>query len=327
MPYDLRQLRYVLALADHGSFGRAATAVNLTQPALSRSIQSLEENLGSPLFQRTSEGVVPTDIGRLFIQRARDVVQLADDINRELFSHRTLQSGRLRVGAGPFPGQTLVASAAAAFARSYPRVTIQLDVRNWDELLSKLRSRDLDLFVAEVSTLTNEPDLDVQPLSAQRVFLVARRGHPLDGKPGVTATDTFGYPFVAPSRIPPRLLEPMLAAQRLHPDPEATRRVFPSIECSATGAIKRILLGSDAITGLALSAVEDELEAGTLSVLGAESWLTLNYGVVRLKGRPMNHAAEKFHSLLHEMEQTAALEEERLFKRWGGHLCASARAG
>ena len=256
--------------------------------------------------------MVPTDIGRLFVQRARDVVQLTLEIDRELFSNRTLQSGRLRVGAGPFPGQTVVAAAAADFARSFPRVTLVLEVGNWDELLVRLRSRELDMFIAEASTLGNEPDLEVGLLSSHPVYFVARAGHPLATKPTVSASDTFGWPFVAPSRIPPRLLQPMLAAQRSNPDPEAAQRIFPSIECSAIGTVKRIVEGSDAITGLTLSTVADEIREGRIALLGTEPWLTLSYGVVRLKGRTMSHAAEAFHGLLLEAERDASATETRL---------------
>jgi LysR family transcriptional regulator, cyn operon transcriptional activator len=70
MALELRQMRHLLALAEHGSFARAASALRLSQPALSRSVQTIEEQVGTRLFQRWASGVVPTDVGRLLIQRA-----------------------------------------------------------------------------------------------------------------------------------------------------------------------------------------------------------------------------------------------------------------
>lgn len=80
MAIDLRQMRHVLALAEHGSFARAAAALRLSQPAQSRSIQSIEQQIGTEIYLRAPTGVTPTDAGRLLIQRARPVLQLAKDL-------------------------------------------------------------------------------------------------------------------------------------------------------------------------------------------------------------------------------------------------------
>ena len=76
MALDLHQLRQALALLEHGSFVRAAAALHISQPALSRSIQALERNFGNELFLRSASGVVPTDVGRLYLERARDLLRM-----------------------------------------------------------------------------------------------------------------------------------------------------------------------------------------------------------------------------------------------------------
>ena len=83
MALELQQLRQVVALAEHRSFVRAAAALHISQPALSRSIQHLERRFGSSLFVRSSSGVVPTDLGRLYIERARDLLRMADELEGE----------------------------------------------------------------------------------------------------------------------------------------------------------------------------------------------------------------------------------------------------
>mgnify|MGYP003488757155 CR=1 FL=1 len=82
MPLEVRHMRHVIALAEHGSFARAATALGLSQSALSRSIQSVEREIGSSLFVRTASGVDPTDGGHVFIARVRQLAQLTDDLDR-----------------------------------------------------------------------------------------------------------------------------------------------------------------------------------------------------------------------------------------------------
>lgn len=327
MGIELRQLRHALALADHGTFGRAALVLELSQPALTRSIQALEREVGSPLFVRSPDGAVPTDVGRLFLQRARDIVRLAGELDEELVGARTLQSGRARIGAGAYPAEAIVAAAAARCARGFPNLTLDLVVGTWDELLQLLRGRELDLFIGETSTLQQDHDLDVEPLGRHPLLFVARRGHPLAGRRDVTAADTFSWPFVAPSRVPPRILERMLQAQRSATDPAARSRPFPSMLCRSLGTVKRIVEGSDAITGLTADAFADRAEASRFAVLGTEPWLHLQYGLVRIRDRPLSRAAEKFRELLFEAERETASRAGNLLARHPGRRRAGRTAG
>lgn len=98
MTIELQQLRQVVALAEHRSFVRAGTALHISQPALSRSIQNLELRFGSRLFQRSTSGVVPTDLGHLYIERARDVLRMTDALQGEAISHAGLRTGQVDIG-------------------------------------------------------------------------------------------------------------------------------------------------------------------------------------------------------------------------------------
>ncbi len=210
MALELQQLRQVVALAEHRSFVRAAAALHISQPALSRSIQHVEQRFGSALFVRSSGGVVPTDLGRLYIERSRDLLRMADELEAEAVGHSQLRSGRVDVGGGPYPTDSLLSPACARFVEAFPRVTVQLHSGNWDELVQRLRARALDFFVAETSVLAREPDLDVVPLPVQHaLYFFARAEHPLASQRDVRAADVFAWPFVTPSRIPPRVLDPL----------------------------------------------------------------------------------------------------------------------
>ena len=318
MALELQQLRHVVALARHGSFVRAATALHISQPALSRSIQGLERRVGAALFQRTGSGVLPTDLGRLYIERAHDVLRLADELERETLGMRTVERGNVTVGAGPYIAESVVSRAAAECTQQHPRVGLRIVVRHWDELLRLLRSRELDFFIAELSTLQQEHDPEITPMpTTHPYYFVARAVHPLAGRRDVSAAETFGWPFVAPNRIPPRALEPMLSARRAATDGQLVPRVFPAIECGEIATVKRIIEHSDAITALTLSCITAELEDGRYSVLGWEPWMYLRYGIVSLKGRPRTHAAVRFHELVVAAEALVTREEEVLAGRWG----------
>lgn len=315
MALDLRQLRHILALAEHGSFARAAAALPLSQPALSRSIQGVEQQVGNQLFVRTTTGVEPTDLGRVFIMRARQLVQMSDELDQEIASDRALQSGHVWVGGGPHPAQSTLAVALAKFVPAYPRISVRLVIRDWDELLRGLRSRDIEFFVAETSTLQQEVDLEIEPLPAHPLYFAARAGHPLAGRHDVMAADMFAYPLATSSRIPPRMLEPLRAVQRKSADSEAAMRSFPALECNSLSVISQVVLNSDAVMAATLTSIATELESGRITVLGWEPWLSTHYGIVRLKNHPFTSASARFREFILEAERAATLEEERLRSR------------
>ena len=315
MALDLQKLRQVIALAEHGSFVRAAAALHISQPALSRSIQNLEARFGSELFLRSSSGVVPTDLGRIYVAKARDRLRIADEMEREAVNHGRLQTGRVAVGGGPYPADAVLARAAGRFAEAYPGISVKVVARDWDELARRLRNRELDFFVAETSTLHREADLEVSPLSAQHpLYLVARAGHPLASKRNVSVEDVMEWPFVTPSRVPPRVLTPLLAAHHAATRRTSTARPFPSIECDALAPTKRVVATSNAVTGSILSCIAGEIERGEFVLLTREPWLYLEYGIVSLKGMPRTQAAERLVAFVEEAEKETAAEEARLLK-------------
>ena len=322
MTLELRHLRHLLALADHGSVGRAAAALGMTQPALTRSLKELERQVGAALFDRSRTGVAPTDEGRLLIQRAREVVRVADELDRDVVRARVSGAARVVLGAGPYPAETIVPAAMAPFARQDPLVQVRVIVRDWDDLARRLRRREVDFFVGETSTLDREPDLEVEALAPHPVYFIARRGHPLTRRAVVRPADTFAYPFLALTRYPPRVLQPMLATR---PDDAPPGRPFPAMEIGSLAAVKRIALDSDAIAPLTLPSVAQELRDRTLVALGTAPWLYVRYGFVSLKGQALTAAARAVRDRLRDAEASLVREEAQLVARHGSRRRAAPR--
>ena len=310
-----------LALAEHGSFVRAAAALHISQPALSRSIQNLERSFGSELFLRSSGGVVPTDLGRLYIERARDLLRMADELDRR-GRRRTARcgAGRVAVGGGPYPSESFLGPAAARFVEQFPRVSVQLQARDWDELLRLLRSRELDFFVAETSTLAARarPRHRADALAALRVLRGARRDTRWPGAATSrrrTSCDGRSRRRPASRRASSTPCWPRTARRR---GTRGAAPPFPSIECNGLAPVKRILATSDAVSGIdPLLHRAPSSRSGSFVLLGTEPWLHLQYGIVSLKGRPWTQAAERFREFVLEAEREAALEERRLVARFG----------
>jgi hypothetical protein len=113
---ELRLIRHAIAVGQHGNFARAAEALHLTQPSLSRSIASLEDQLGVPLFDRTPKGVTPTPFGRVLLERGETVLRREADLRREIALLAGLETGSLVISAAPYMDEVLIARAIGRMA-------------------------------------------------------------------------------------------------------------------------------------------------------------------------------------------------------------------
>jgi len=294
MDIDLRHLRHARALAEHGHFGRAARALRLTQPALSRSIAQLERQVGARLFERSSMGIEPTDTGSLLLNRAVDLLARADDLGREMASLQGRGAGALRIGAGIYPAEILVGDALAALLNLRPDIQARVVVENVVQLMPLLRRRELDLVVGDATQFADDPEFLITPLSARQGYFVCRPGHPLLKEPGPTLGDVMEFPLVATGRLTPRLLGPLVAASRRKHGGQETRSP-PTITCESLAMMKTIVAGSDAIAILPLGAVSRESRSGLLAVLPlVEPWLHANFAILRLARRTPPPSSELF---------------------------------
>jgi DNA-binding transcriptional LysR family regulator len=124
MAIEFKLFHCALALAEHKHFARAAQSLHISQPTLSRSIQNIERRIGTQLFERGSEGVTPTDAGKIFLQQARELVARSADLSREMDLLRGLEKGELKIGAGTYPSAMIVDSAVVRLVRAHPGIRL-----------------------------------------------------------------------------------------------------------------------------------------------------------------------------------------------------------
>ena len=120
---DLKRWTHIVAVADRRSFIRAAEQVHLSQPALTRSIQAAEAELGLQLFDRGTQEVVPTPAGEFIVARARQLVFNSRCLERDVELYRSRELGDTAFGVGPFPAATFLAPLLAAMRREFPAST------------------------------------------------------------------------------------------------------------------------------------------------------------------------------------------------------------
>src|SRR3990167_3214425 len=149
--FDFRHLRHALALAEYGNFARAANALHMTQPALTRSIQSLEDGVGVRLFDRSRRGVEPTEFGHLLLRHAQNLELASRDLERDISLAKGLDIGELNVGVGPYGGAALAGPVIGRLSRLHPRLRIKLMILPWHELPARAANREIDLLIGDLS--------------------------------------------------------------------------------------------------------------------------------------------------------------------------------
>jgi DNA-binding transcriptional LysR family regulator len=206
MDLDLRKLRYFLAVADQLHFGRAAEGLHIAQPALSRQIRALEQDLGASLFTRDRHGVALTDAGRQLLTDVGPLLASADAVRRRV---AVVAHGSQRLTVGFRTGIPVI-PAAQVFEARHPDVVVDVQRIEWDDQVPMLLDGRID--VGYVRLPIDETGLRVIPLYAEPLMVVLPAGHRLAGKEEVTESDLAGEPLVwhaDPSTHPTR---------RPHPD-------------------------------------------------------------------------------------------------------------
>jgi LysR family hydrogen peroxide-inducible transcriptional activator len=184
---NIRDLRYLLALAEHENFGRAAKACGVSQPTLSVQIRKLEEQLGVALFERTSKGVAPTAACGDMIDHARAAVAEADAMLAVAYNLRDPLAGRFSLGIIPTLAPYLLPLVFAPLHEAMPG----LEVEPWEDqtavLLERLRAHQLD--AALLATEVDEPDLATRPLFDEPFLAAVPPEHPLAGRDVIAEAD------------------------------------------------------------------------------------------------------------------------------------------
>ena len=193
----LVQLRHLVALAESGSFSRSAEACFVTQPALSRSIRALEDELGQALFDRVGRRAELTAFGAEALARARAVLFESDELRASGPQARDAALGRLCLGMASGPAALLTTPLLLHMATHHPGLRVEIARGNIELLAQGLRSRALDALVIEVRSIAPAPDLQVDVLAELRGAFMGSPEHPLLRRRGaVRFDDLLRYPFI-----------------------------------------------------------------------------------------------------------------------------------
>jgi DNA-binding transcriptional LysR family regulator len=234
---DSRKLRHVTTLAEAGSYARAAKMLNISQPALSQSIQGIEQRFGIRLFDRSRRGVTLTPSGRWVVNDAQKLLRDTETLERNMRLLGAAQLGKVRFGLDPLCAGIFLVDLLAFLGEHHVGLEVEASVQAATELERRLLSHEADLIVIPRQLLSNAAQVEELSLLTVRVALLVRPEHPLLARGSVALADLAGYPFIAGSS--PREVERMTID---HPLWRAA-----TIRCDDYGLMGDVAMRSNAI--------------------------------------------------------------------------------
>ena len=303
---ELRHLRYFQAVAEALNFTKAAAQLRVAQPALSRRVQDLEDEIGVDLLKRSPRGVTLTAEGKLFLERTRHLLKLADESVEQVRALARGHYGELHIGYAPSPTAEILPPALAAFQKGVPRVKVLLHDLSTDELIAGLQNGTLELAIMV-------PPADVQAAGIQFEVL---RTYPL------CVAMTARHPFARKKSIPLEKLagEPLVALRRKD-YPESDRyldRLFASISAKPTIAVEcdsanSLITEVEAGRGIALATSVFKLVTGKRLLYRplTGTTVTLSVGIARATKGDVTPAGEKFCEILRKTSDGATLAKPK----------------
>lgn len=253
-------LRLVDAVAAHGSLLKAAAALGLSQPALSKGLHELEELLQVRLFERHARGMRPTPAGIVLVRSARRVLAELRRLDEEL-DELVGAGGTVALGALPVTAVGVLPGALVRLKASHPELKVRLRQGRTEELLPLLAAGELDVIVGRLYEPATPDGFAREPLWSEPISMLVRSGHPILAQAPVTAAELRRYDLVLPT-VTQRVgqeIEHLLSLLDLTP--------AASLRSSSYGFIREMLLGTDLIAVMPRLMMAGDLLRGALRVV------------------------------------------------------------
>ena len=309
MKLSLRHLQLIKAICNTKNFARAAQKINISQPALSRAVATLEEQLGCKLFDRSRKGVTPTVFGKFLLKRGGPILQDVSNVERDLNLLQGVESGELVIGSGPLPAEISVGKAVARFSRNYPKVNVRIIVDRTPNLLTRLYSREVDIFVADTRVIKDSSELEIILLQIQQGYFCCRTGHPLTEKKQLVLKDIFSHPL-AVMWTPKVMLESWARKAGLQLNGVAD---LPCaiLKCDYLKVLFDIVAGSDAVGLITRSILDNSILQQQLTLLPISlPELNTHYGLVSLSRYSQSPVVKIFQQYMIAADEQCSRETE-----------------
>lgn len=288
---ELGQLEAFLAVAQEHGFGRAASKLGRTQPAISIAIQKLEQQLGASLFDRFRRDARLTDAGQIFLEYAQKILNLRSEASSAIEELRQLQRGKLTIGANESTNLYLLPKMILAFRERYPDIKVEVFRSSSVQLPGEIKERNLDFGIVAFDPVDDE--LESFPILEDELVLILPPHHRLARKRKIPFQELGKEIFVAHNvKSPSR--DYVINIFRKH-----GIALNIGIELSSLETIKQFVemkLGVAIVPRLSVEKELQEKKLVSVTVQGFEYHRTLN--VIYLRNKAYSHAARSFLDLI-----------------------------
>lgn len=300
---DLRQLRYFSALAAQQHFGRAADVLHIAQPALTRQIQLLEEELGIVLFERHPRGAALTEAGIHLQSRAEFLLRYAQQLRDDMRTHQREPAGAVAIGLSPDMSPMLAVPLTLRIQNQFPSVKLRFVEGFAPTLHDMLLRGEVDLAVLNGSV--RSADLVMEPLLREQMCLVGLAGDSRLSAKSLQVIDLVGMPLIMTGLAKSGVrLELEVAAAR------AGSLLETVVEVETLDVAKRLIFAGIGLTVHFAAVVHDDLQRKKLAAVPIDG-LFLDRKIARAAGRPPSRATEALMTLLREV-----VASEVTARRW-----------
>lgn len=293
---DIRQLRLFCRIVDRRSFSLAAEELQITQPAASQQMQSLERELRTVLLDRSRRMVTPTDAGAVLYRYGREILDLHERACTEILDLAELVAGRLVVGASTGPGEHVLPAMLTAFKAEHPGVSISLHVDDTQSVVERVLAREFEL--GAVGAVTPRPELVAEPLARDEIVLVCGAGHRWSTRASVTLAEVAREPQIVQQHGAGvrSVVDAHLRAHGLRPE-----KMNIAMEMGLMESAKQAAIAGGGVTFVSRSAIGPEVEHGSLVVVPIEGVRILrDFSTVRSRTRVLSRAAEALLAFFRE---------------------------
>ena len=302
---NIRHLEHLIAVAETGSFSRAAERAFITQSALSRSIRALEDELDGLLVDRVGKRNELTALGQDVVARARQVVLGAEELRRSasLFAGGT--GGAIRVGLGSGPGAMLMTPLMVHMATRHPGVRVEIARGSTELQLVQLRSRELEALVVDARRVAPAPDLRIEPLGEMRTGFVCRADHPLARRRRLSIADVLAFP-VATTPLSAEVAR--LLVEQYGPD--ADPAAMGTLRCEDINSLIDVVARTRAVYLGIVAAAREPIARGRLVELPLAPAMraTARFAYVTLEGRTEAPVMKVFRAFVRERLRDGAAD-------------------
>ena len=284
----MRHLRLLAVLTECNSLRQAADIMSQTQPALTKSLQEIEEIIGEPLFLRTPKGIQANMLGEVLTRYACLVYTDMDGMHKELNALKSGSIGKISIGGIQALSNTLLPQTIAVLKKEYPSLGITVEVETSDQLLKALEQDKLDVVIARIPEGCPDKALNFTALGAELIVPVARLGHPEMGNPNISLNALQKYCWVIQSQPAPlRVFFHQLFREQALASPTST------VETSSTLLSLALLKESDMVSLQPASLVDYYERIGLIGRLPIPISIKMNsYGLITRKNRIPTAAME-----------------------------------